>query len=563
MNEHDAHIAAELAKLHAAYREHLPGEIAALSDLAAGLACATDVRERLESLNQRLHRLAGSGGTFGLDVLSTRARTLEQTVQAWLTADFGAVDAVQHQAFADAVAALAGTLDPRHAMGAGTTAKGNSDISMRAKTDQRIHVWLVEDDIPLGETLVHLLGQFGYDVKLFAQIGAAEVCALTERPDILVIDVMFTAAGVGATEAFPQCPALQSMDCPIVFISAQGDFQSRARAARLGAEGFLLKPLDVPDLVGRMERALAERFSAPHRVLIVDDDGELANHYRLVLGAAGMEAVVLTRPEAIIDMVSAFRPELILMDMHMPGYSGPELATVIRHHNEWLGLPIVYLSAETDIHKQLEAMSRGGDDFLTKPITDAHLVFAVKVRAARSRQLADLMSKDSLTGLLKHASIKEIIALEIARAQRSGKPLCVAMLDIDFFKRVNDTYGHAVGDRVIIALAHLLKQRLRKSDGIGRYGGEEFVAILPECSRETAHQVLDDIRKSFATLHFQHDGQEFASTLSAGIACTAEHPEASGDELLIAADTALYAAKHGGRNQVKVAGTTDRNAVRK
>ncbi|MDO9601622.1 MAG: diguanylate cyclase, partial [Rhodocyclaceae bacterium] len=98
-----------------------------------------------------------------------------------------------------------------------------------------------------------------------------------------------------------------------------------------------------------------------------------------------------------------------------------------------------------------------------------------------------------------------------------------------------------------------LKQRLRKADGIGRYGGEEFVAILPECDPETAKKILDDIRTRFAALCFQHEGQEFAVTLSAGIACSAQQPAAGGDELLIAADAALYAAKHGGRNQVRVA----------
>jgi len=199
-------------------------------------------------------------------------------------------------------------------------------------------------------------------------------------------------------------------------------------------------------------------------------------------------------------------------------------------------------------------MSRGADDFLTKPISDAHLVAAVRVRATRSRQLADLMSKDSLTGLLKHARIKETIAIELARARRNNQPLSVAMLDIDHFKSVNDTYGHASGDRVIKALAHLLKQRLRKADGIGRYGGEEFVVILPECDQETAQRVLDDIRARFAALRYQHEDREFASTFSVGIACTLQLPAANGDELLIAADAALYAAKHGGRNQVRVAG---------
>jgi diguanylate cyclase (GGDEF)-like protein len=552
MTEREAIVAAELARLRDAYIARLPLEIAELADLAAGLTDQTEAGPRLEILHQRLHKLAGSGGTFGFDALSRQANVLEQTAQTWLAADFSAVDAVQHRAFADAVAALATTLARREPV----TRAGQDDSAKPAAepdAERRIHVWLVEDDVPLGQTLVRLLGQFGYEVRHYSRIDAAEAAARMERPDVLVMDVIFTDEDVNATEVLLDRPTLQAIGCPILFVSAHGDFQSRVRAARLGAEGFLMKPLDVPRLVDRLERTLEARFAAPYRVLIVDDDVDLAQHFKLVLSAAGMEVAVLNQPEAVIEAVSAFRPELVLMDMHMPGYSGPELATVIRHYDEWIGLPIVYLSAETDRDRQLQAMGRGAEEFITKPISDAHLVTAVRARAARSRQLSDLMSKDSLTGLLKHARIKETIALELARAQRSGKPLAVSMLDIDHFKSVNDTYGHAVGDRVIKALAHLLKQRLRKADGIGRYGGEEFVAILPECDPETAKRILDDIRARFAALRFQHEGQEFAVTLSAGIACSAQQPAAGGDELLIAADAALYAAKHGGRNQVRVA----------
>lgn len=555
MAEREANIAAELARLRDAYLERLPQELNELAELAqraAGLTGQAVERPQLEALHQRLHKLAGSGGTFGIDALSRQAQALEKTVQGWLVAELDAADTLQRRTFAEGVSALTKILIPNKTPSPDMRT-GSAQSPVTNDADQRIHVWLVEDDVPLGETLVRLLGQFGYDVRLFNRIDAAEAAMRQPPPDILIMDVIFTDEGVNATQELLKRPAFQTMGCPILFISAQDDFQSRVGAARLGAEAFLLKPLDVPRLVDRLERALDGRFAAPYRVLIIDDDADLANHFRLVLTAAGMEVAVLNQPEDVVNTVSSFHPELILMDMHMPGYSGSELATVIRHHDEWIGLPIVYLSAETDIDKQLLAMSRGADDFLTKPISDTHLVAAVKVRAARSRQLADLMSKDSLTGLLKHANIKETITLELSRAQRSGKPLSVAMIDIDHFKSVNDTYGHAVGDRVIKAVAHLLKQRLRKGDAIGRYGGEEFVAILPECDQETAQQVLDDIRERFSTLRFHHEEREFTCTLSAGIACNAQHPGASSDGLLIAADDALYVAKHGGRNQVCVA----------
>lgn len=132
------------------------------------------------------------------------------------------------------------------------------------------------------------------------------------------------------------------------------------------------------------------------------------------------------------------------------------------------------------------------------------------------------------------------------------------MLDIDHFKLVNDNYGHAMGDQVIKAVAVLLRQRLRRSDIIGRYGGEEFVAILPGCDIEAVRHILEHMRTGFSALHFIHAGQQFACTLSMGFACSAQYPHDGGADLLITADQALYAAKRGGRNQIRAADPAQR-----
>ena len=198
---------------------------------------------------------------------------------------------------------------------------------------------------------------------------------------------------------------------------------------------------------------------------------------------------------------------------------------------------------------QLSAMASGADDFLTKPISSERLVGLVRARAKRARKLNDLMSQDSLTGLLKHASIKDRLAQEVDRAQRQNRPLSVAMIDIDFFKKVNDSYGHPVGDQVIKTLGHLLRQRLRRQDSVGRYGGEEFAAVMPDCTTEDAVRLLDDIRQRFSEVRFIHQGQSFGVTLSAGVASI--NPGTDAANLLAQADAALYGAKHGGRNQVQ------------
>ena len=169
------------------------------------------------------------------------------------------------------------------------------------------------------------------------------------------------------------------------------------------------------------------------------------------------------------------------------------------------------------------------------------------------------MDQDSLTGLLKHTMIKEQLAQELSRARREQTPLSFAMIDIDTFKSVNDNYGHMMGDRVIKSMARMLKQRLRKSDRIGRYGGEEFAIVLPNCDLELAGKIIDKIRTDFSELCHQHEGNKFAVTFSAGISSFPAYESA--DEINRAADDALYQAKNQGRNCIVLDSNMSRRKV--
>jgi diguanylate cyclase (GGDEF)-like protein len=238
------------------------------------------------------------------------------------------------------------------------------------------------------------------------------------------------------------------------------------------------------------------------------------------------------------------------MDVYMPGCTGIELAAVIRQQSAYLGIPIVYLSAETNLRKQLLAL-RLGDDFLTKPIRPEYLISAVMSRVQRFRALRSLMLRDSLTGLLNHTAFEEYIGREIARVRRQGTPLAVALIDLDHFKTVNDTYGHPTGDRVLKSVARVLQQRLRRTDVIGRYGGEEFAVLFPNTIGRQAQRVVDEVRTTFAQVRHQSDSKEFHVTFSGGVATCPPYNEAA--RLTEAADQALYAAKEAGRNCVVLA----------
>ncbi len=530
-----AHFAAQLAALREQFAHQLGGTLDEMVARADGHDASGEL---LRELHGRLHKLAGSGGTFGFTELSRQARVLEVSAKTWLDTNLPAKDAwttwlADLQALRQSIAPPAAVRQPA------------TQPPTHGKPRGPVRIALIEDDPVYGETLQLGLSLLGYEVTHHAGFSAAESAILADPPDILVAAMM---------EQLPAIPKLferMGQSLPTLFLAAHSDFAARLAVAAAGGDAFLVKPADAPSVANRIEMLLQEREMTPYRVLIVEDDEVLAEQYRLALAAAGMLAEKVCQPQETLAAMQNLSPDLILMDLYMPGCSGADLARVIRYDEAWTGVPIVYLSAEGDLDKQTKAMDSGADDFLTKPISTQRLVGAVRARAARARKMAELMSQDSLTGLLKHGSIKERLAQEFDRAERQHKPLAAVMVDIDDFKRVNDTWGHPVGDQVIKTLGHLLRQRLRRQDSIGRYGGEEFVAVLPECTSADAVRLLEDIRQSFAAVRFVHQGEDFVVTLSAGIASSEHYADAQ--ELLAAADAALYVAKHGGRNQVRFA----------
>ncbi len=319
---------------------------------------------------------------------------------------------------------------------------------------------------------------------------------------------------------------------------------------RAGGDAFFHIPTDVDLIVDRIESYAKRLMSEPYHILIVDDEPEQIAYHALILQQAGMITSVASNPQQVLKILVEARPELILMDMYMPGCSGTELLTIIRQQQAFITIPIIFLSVEERLNRQIEAIWQGGDDFLAKPVKPEHLVKVISTRVERTRSLRYFIERDSLTGLLNHSNLKEQLNREIKRAERTGSTLCFAMLDLDFFKKVNDTYGHLIGDRVLKTLSHLLRERLRRSDIIGRYGGEEFAVILFNTNIEDARIVMEGLRENFSQILQRSGDTQFKVTFSCGIA---QFPDfSSAEDLTAAADEALYRAKDSGRNRVNV-----------
>ncbi len=392
------------------------------------------------------------------------------------------------------------------------------------------------------------LGYYGYETQLIDTPEQLISQVAAQIPTGILVDC---AEACAQTSNQKERLSELAQRIPVACMSDRSDIEARLAAVRMGCQAYFTRPLDTTSLLDTLDRLTAPAQAEAGKVLIVDDSPSLSAFYAAHLGEAGFVCQVVTDPLKTLEALYEQPPELILLDMNMPGATGQEIAKVIRQQDAYLSIPIVFLSAESDIGRQREAMSLGGDEFLHKPIQPEHLISAVRSRVIRYRSLRALMVRDSLTGLLNHTSYKERLRTEVARAKRQNKLLSVAMIDIDHFKNVNDTYGHPAGDRVIKNLSRLLKQRLRGADVIGRYGGEEFALALPDTSIEVAVKVIDNLRESFAAIEQHVGATTFRNTFSAGVAqCP---PSMDAEALLKAADEALYVSKHGGRNRVTAA----------
>lgn len=415
------------------------------------------------------------------------------------------------------------------------------------------HINVLFIDEPCEQTLPILsnLKNFGFRVLYFEKPDDVGEIAnkLPEKKSVIITSISFgndDFSGAGWVEKLKQ----NHNPVPVIFIGDNDDFKSRITCVQSGGSGFISRPVDLGVLVDKVDRLVGDEDNHPFRILIVDDDPLLMKYTSAILETAGMITSTISDPTRVLEEMHSFAPELVLTDLYMPSCSGIELAELVRQEDSFAGIPIVFLSGEEDFDKQINALSFGGDYFLTKPINPEHLLSAVISRVKRFRGLRSMMVRDSLTGLLNHSTTKQFLENELGRARRAQKPVIFAMIDLDNFKNINDTYGHSVGDLVIKSVARILKQRLRSTDIIGRMGGEEFSAVLYGTTAGKAEIIFNEIRVSFSEIVHETEKGPVSVTLSCGLAEFPKYDTSS--KLIEAADRALYQSKESGRNQVQI-----------
>jgi two-component system cell cycle response regulator len=316
-----------------------------------------------------------------------------------------------------------------------------------------------------------------------------------------------------------------------------------------------------------IDATAGDALNRKDRILVVDDHPDNVEIINARLSSRGFVVETATNGQEALDQVRANPPHLILLDVMMPLMDGYEVARRIKTDDTLPFIPIILVTARDSTQDKVEGLDAGADDYLTKPVNFPELEARVRsmLRIKRlqdeldqknrelevaNKRLRRLSITDGLTELFNHRHMHELLHEEFERTKRSSEPLAVLMLDLDRFKAVNDTYGHPTGDVILYETARMLSDTAREIDMVGRYGGEEFIVILPGTDEEAAAQFAERVRAAVAEHLYRDEANEVHMSVSGGVA-SFPSPGVDHPELLIKrADEALYAAKEGGRNRI-------------
>jgi two-component system, cell cycle response regulator len=304
-----------------------------------------------------------------------------------------------------------------------------------------------------------------------------------------------------------------------------------------------------------------------YRILVVDDHPDNVELLRARLQARGYEVDGASGGEEALEMIKANPPDLILLDVMMPRVDGMEVVRRLKADKDLPFIPVIMQTALDSTENKVEGLDAGADDYITKPINfpelDARVKSLLRIKKlqedlrTRERELQEMNERllrisqtDGLTEVANRRALETKLDEMWAHSQRLHEPLSIVMCDIDKFKSVNDTYGHQVGDIVLKDFACLLKEAVREIDRIGRYGGEEFLLLLPGTPLDSAVTFAERLREIVKEHTFSFEGGTLTRTMSCGVAAW-PHPEIRDQEALLkAADDALYVAKESGRDKV-------------
>jgi two-component system cell cycle response regulator len=449
-------------------------------------------------------------------------------------------------------------------------------------------ILVVDDILPNVKLLEAKLNNEYYEVFTATSGEEALAKAASERPDLILLDIMMP--GMDGYEVCRRLKANKELaHIPVVMVTALTDPEDKVRGLEVGADDFLSKPINDTALMARVKSlvrlkmtmdewhvrenaatqlGIVESFSAMAqsdrngKILIIEDrDFEQKKFTETLQGEHDMVMCVSSGPRAV-ELVGKYSFDVIILSLNLNGEDGLRLVSHLKSNEHTRSVPIVMVGKEEDMPKIANGLEFGAHDYLIRPVERNELKARIRTQIRKKRFQESLRSSyeislsmaltDGLTGLYNRRYLEVHLDKLLQKNREDKKRLAVLLMDIDHFKKVNDTYGHGVGDEILKSFAARLRDKLRSFDAVARYGGEEFVVILPDVSTERAYRVADRLRSTIANEPFACKTPQglLDITTSIGGAIISDDETVSVREALDRADKCLYEAKESGRNCV-------------
>ncbi len=446
---------------------------------------------------------------------------------------------------------------------------------------------LIVDDIPTNVRLLEARLTAEYFEVVTATSGqqALDICANSDI-DIVLLDVMMPEM-----DGFEVCKRLKSSHkthhLPVLMITALDQPSDRVRGLEVGADDFLTKPVDDVQLLARVKslvrlKALTDELRAramtgqqiavedairamdmistsSGSILVIDTDQRHAERLKNYL-TPEHRVDILTQPADAVFQVTGAQYELAIITMALAEFDPLRVCSQIRTLEHTRALPIILVSDEVDKPRVVRALDLGVNDFITRPVERNELAARVRTQIRRHRYAMELRQSvnntmamavtDDMTGLYNRRYFDRHLGVMLSKAQSQERDMALMILDIDHFKSVNDNYGHDIGDAVLKEFAARLKRNIRGVDLACRFGGEEFVVLMPDTDYRQAETIAERVRQSISERNFDIGAQrQLSVTVSAGVTLNEARSDTP-ETLIKRADVALYRAKREGRNRV-------------
>lgn len=530
-----------VSELWKRFKEPSKKRVAAIERALAALQEGKLTEELRNSAISEAHKLAGSLGTYGFPLGSKLARNIEQIMtKAGLSQE-----QVPH--LCQLVESLHSQLESPPAFACAS----QTERPLFAPYNQ-LSLLLIVSDRSLAEQLSEEARSLGMRHTYAPDWCAARNANASQPPDVVVLDL---SCADTASEGLQLLSELtnQSPEVPVLVLTGGNGFADRVEVARRGGRAFLQKPVSPALVMDAVLDVLQRPAANQSKVMIVDDDLEVLEALRALLKPWGFKLTTLEDPSQFWDTLESSVPDLLVLDVEMPDHSGIELCQVVRNDPCWSGLPVLFLTAHSDADTLHKVFAAGADDYVSKPVVGPELVTRILNRLERTQLIKSMAESDPLTGLANRRKSIQDLGQLLRLADRYSQPLCLAVLDVDGLKLINDQYGHAAGEVVLRRLGELLQRHFRSEDVVARWGGEEFVAGMYGMTKLDGVQRLKELLDSFSQQEFTgSNGKTFRATFSAGVA---EYKREGSDLQMLyrSADAALYQAKAAGRNCVQPA----------